>query len=174
MRCCSNEKTFERFLTFPSTATSSSKVTQVLDDCTLLVNNSRCQSCGQAAVKKGENKRLPALFTNINKYTEYVPFSADSLNIVGEKASCTVPEVVDNFAVERQLFVFFWDSSRRWIVINRHGNMRLRVTRWSAHYEAAQTLKYGENDVLGTTKYIFEDSEGNPKTNEMQNVNSKN
>jgi len=34
--------------------------------------------------------------------------------------------------------------------------------RWSAHCQAVKTLKYGENDVLGTPKYIFEDSERNP------------
>jgi hypothetical protein len=49
-----------------------------------------------------------------------------------------------------------------------HGNMR-----WSAHYQAVQTLKYGENGVLRTPKYIFEDSERNPNTNEKQNIYSK-
>jgi len=49
-----------------------------------------------------------------------------------------------------------------------HGNMR-----WSAHCQAVQTLKYGENDVLETPKYIFEDSKRNPNTNEKQNIYSK-
>jgi hypothetical protein len=49
-----------------------------------------------------------------------------------------------------------------------HGYMRL-----PAHCQAVQTLKYGENDVLGTPKYIFEESERNPNTNEKQNIYSK-
>jgi hypothetical protein len=44
--------------------------------------------------------------------------------------------------------------------------------KWSAHCQAVQILKYRENDVLGTPKYIFEDSERNPNTIEKQNIYS--
>ena len=58
------------------------KVTQGLYDCEFTF---RCQSCDQAAADKGDNKRLQALFKDINMYAEYVLWSADSLNLVGNK-----------------------------------------------------------------------------------------
>ena len=58
------------------------KVRQGLYDCDFTF---RCQSCDQAAVGKGDHKRLQALFKDINMYAEYVPWSADSLNLVGNK-----------------------------------------------------------------------------------------
>jgi len=45
-------------------------VTQGLYDCEFTC---RCESCDQAAVDKGDNKRLQALFKDINMYSEYVP-----------------------------------------------------------------------------------------------------
>jgi hypothetical protein len=39
----------------------------------------------EAAVGKGDHKRLQALFKDINMYAEYVPWSADSLNLAGNK-----------------------------------------------------------------------------------------
>ena len=45
--------------------------------------------------------------------------------------------------------------------------------RWSVHCQAVHTLKYGENDILGTPKYIFEDSERNSNTNEKKHIYSE-
>jgi ribosome-associated toxin RatA of RatAB toxin-antitoxin module len=68
-------------------------VKQVLDD--YLAAERHMQSYNNAAAMKRCDKRLQTLFQNINKYAEYVPWTAHSLNLVREKAASTVPEVVD-------------------------------------------------------------------------------
>jgi len=49
------------------------------------------QSYDQTAVMKGYDKMLQTIFKNINKYTEYVPCTAHSLNAAKEKAASTAP-----------------------------------------------------------------------------------
>jgi ribosome-associated toxin RatA of RatAB toxin-antitoxin module len=63
------------------------------------------QSYEHAAVMKGYDKRLQTLFKNVNKYAEYVPCTAHSLNLVREKAASTIPEVVDYVSILQQLYV---------------------------------------------------------------------
>ncbi|XP_072368175.1 zinc finger MYM-type protein 1-like [Scyliorhinus torazame] len=117
---------------------------------------------------KGSEKGLQALFKNINRYADYVPCAAHSLNLVGEKAVSTVPEVVDYFGILQELYVFFSGSPRRWEILNTHGNLHfslksLSVTRWSAHYEAVWAIKNGYMGILQTLKHIFENSEKKPE-----------
>ncbi|GCB73437.1 hypothetical protein scyTo_0002542 [Scyliorhinus torazame] len=117
---------------------------------------------------KSSEKGLQALFKNMNRYADYVPCAAHSLNLVGEKAVSTVPEVVDYFGILQELYVFFSGSPRRWGILNTQGNLHfslksLSVTRWSAHYEAVRAIKNGYMGILQTLKHIFEDSEEKPE-----------
>ena len=89
---------------------------------------------------KGSEKGLQAAFKNINRYANYVPCAAHFLNLVGEMAVSTVPEVVDYFGILQELYVFFSGSPWRWRILNTQGNpdfslKNLSVTRWSAHYK---------------------------------------
>jgi len=71
MRHCCDATPYERFLkNSSSTVTLPNKVTQGLYDSEFTC---RCESCDQAAVDKGDNKRLQALFKDINMYAKYVP-----------------------------------------------------------------------------------------------------
>jgi len=54
---------------------------------------------------KGYDKGLQTLFKNINKYAEFVPCTAHSLNQVREKVASTVPQVVDYVDILQQLYV---------------------------------------------------------------------
>ena len=85
------------------------KIQQVLGEHKLSLENINCQSYDNASNMKGSEKGLQTLFKNINKSTGYVPCAAHSLNLVGEKAVSTVPEVVDYFGILQELYVFFLD-----------------------------------------------------------------
>jgi hypothetical protein len=63
------------------------------------------QSYDYAAVMKGCVKGLQTLFKNINKYAEYVPCTAHSLNFVRKKAASTVSEVVEYVGILQQLYI---------------------------------------------------------------------
>jgi len=54
---------------------------------------------------KGYDKGLQTLFKNMNKYAEYVPCTAHSLNHVREKVASTVPQAVDYVDILQQLYV---------------------------------------------------------------------
>ncbi|GCB64800.1 hypothetical protein scyTo_0000329 [Scyliorhinus torazame] len=173
VRCCSNGKPCERFLSFlpienHSSTTLFNKIQQILGEHKLSLENIRGQSYDNASNMKGSEKGLQALFKNINRYADYVPCAAHSLNLVGEKAVSTVPDVVDYFGILQGLYVFFSGSPRRWGFLNTQGNLHfslksLSVTRWSAHYEAIRAIKNGYMGILQTLKHIFKDSEENPE-----------
>jgi len=63
------------------------------------------QPYDHAAVMKGYDKGLQTLFKNMNKYAEYVPCTAHSLNHVREKVASTVPQAVDYVDILQQLYV---------------------------------------------------------------------
>ncbi|GCB81770.1 hypothetical protein scyTo_0021884, partial [Scyliorhinus torazame] len=168
VRYCYNGKPCERFLTFLPIENHSfpnlfNKI-QVLSEHKLSLENIRGQSYDNTSNMKGSEKGLQALFKNINRYADYVPCAAHSLNLVGEKAVSTVPEVVDYFGILQELDVLFSGSPRRWGILNTQGNLHfslksLSVTRWSSHYEAVRAIKNGYMGILQTLKHIFEDSE---------------
>jgi len=118
----------------------------------------------------GLEKALQPLFNTINRYAGYVPCSGHSLNIVGQKAASTVPEVVDYLGILQELYVFFSRSQRRWRILSTQGNLdfslkSLSVTRWSAQYEAIRTIINGYRDtcILQALNPIFRDSEEKPE-----------
>ncbi|XP_072346501.1 uncharacterized protein [Scyliorhinus torazame] len=173
VRYCYNGKPCERFLTFlpienHSSTTLFNKIQQVLGEQKLSLESIRGQSYDNAPNMKRSEKGLQALLKNINRYADYVPCAAHSLNLVGEKAVSTLPEVVDYFGILQELYVFFSGSPRRWGILNTQGNLHfslksLSVTRWPAHYEAVRAIKNGYLGILQTLKHIFEDSEEKPE-----------
>ncbi|GCB66187.1 hypothetical protein scyTo_0000558 [Scyliorhinus torazame] len=170
---CYNGKPCERFLTFLPIENHSStilfnKIQQDLGEHKLSLENIHGQSYDNASKMKGSEKGLQALFKNINRYADYVPCAAHSLNRVGEKTVSTVPEVVDYFGILQELYVFCSGSPRRWGILNTQGNLHFSqksssVTRWSAHYEAVRAIKNGYMGILQTLKHIFEESEEKPE-----------
>ena len=80
-----------------------------------------------ASSMKGSEKRLQALYKNMNKYADYEPSVVHSLTLVGEKTFSPLPEVVDCFGILQELHIFFSGSPQRWY----------------AHYEAARAFKNG-------------------------------
>ncbi|XP_072366900.1 zinc finger MYM-type protein 1-like [Scyliorhinus torazame] len=162
-----------------SSTTLFNKIQQVLGEHKLSVENIRGQSYDNASNMKGLEKGLQALFKNINRYADYVPCAAHSLNLVGEKVVSTVLEVVDYFGILQELYVFFSGSPRRWGILNTQGNLHfslksLSVTRWPAHYEAVRAIKNGYMGILQTLKHIFKDSEEKPEYKRIaKNLNHK-
>ncbi|XP_013773529.1 uncharacterized protein LOC106458557 [Limulus polyphemus] len=125
IRYCYNGKPCERFLPIEnhSSTTLFNKIQQVLCEHKLSLENIRSQSYDNAFNMKGSEKELQAVFKNVNRYTDYVPGAAHSLNFVGEKAVSTVPEVVDYFGILQQLYVFFSGSPQRWGILKTQGNL---------------------------------------------------
>ena len=164
-----NGKPCAKFLTFlpienHSSTTLFNKIQQVLVEHKLSLENIHGQSYSNASNMKGLEKGLQALFKRINRYGEYVPCAAHSLNLVGEKAVSTLPEVIHYFGILQELYVFFSGSPQRWEILNTQSSLdfslkSLSVTRWSAHHEAVQAIKNGYTGILQTLKHIFEDSE---------------
>ena len=93
-----------------SSMTLFNTIQQVLGEHKLSLENIHGQSYNNASNMKGSEKGLQALFKNSNRYADYVPCAAHSLNLVGEKAVSTVPEVVDCFGILQELYVFFSGS----------------------------------------------------------------
>ena len=73
------------------------KIQQLLGEHKLSLQNICGQSYDNASNMKAQRKGCKLSFKIINKYANYVQCAAHFLNLVGEKAVSTVPEIVGLF-----------------------------------------------------------------------------
>lgn len=184
VRYCYQGLTYERFLTFIPIENHTSEylfqqISAFLNKCGLSLQNIRGQSYDNAANMSGRYNGVQARFKSINKFADFVPCSAHSLNLVGVEAVKLIPEVVDYFGIIQSLYVFFSASPHRWNLVSTIGKLQyalksLSATRWCAHYEAVRALKIGYDDILKTLKHInMDETEKTDCRNEAKNLYKK-
>ncbi|GFU74800.1 zinc finger MYM-type protein 1 [Trichonephila clavipes] len=129
----------------------------------LLLDNCRGQSFDNAANMSGRYNGVHALLIEKNKFADYVPCAAHSLNLVGSESVKVATEIVNFFGLVQQIYVFFSASTRRWELLNREIKLKctvkcLKQTRWSRHYDAVETLKDNYDNIMNILK-TFSDNE---------------
>lgn len=159
----------ERFLCFvPNAGHKSIKlfdaVVTVLVGFDIDIANCRGQSYDNAMNISGKYAGLQARINEISPNAVYSPCSAHSLNLVGEHAASCCKESNDFFLLLQNLYVFFSSSTYRWEILQRHLTQRenrtlkgLSQTRWSARYDACQSLNKDWNEVIEALTSIAED-----------------
>ena len=78
------------------------------------INDCRGQSYDNASNMSGQYSGLQARIKEVNKYAEYIPCAAHSLNLVGVKAAECVTQVVSYSGFMQKLYTFFSASTFRW------------------------------------------------------------
>ncbi|GFW77454.1 zinc finger MYM-type protein 1 [Trichonephila clavipes] len=127
----------------------------------LLLDNCRGQSSFDNAVNmSGRYNGVQALLKENNKFANYVPCAAHSLNRVGAESVTVATEIVNFFGLVQQIYVFFSASTHRWELLNREIKLKrtvkcLNQTRWPCHYDAVEALKDNIMNILKT----FSDNE---------------
>ncbi|CAG9822154.1 unnamed protein product [Phaedon cochleariae] len=167
VRYCFQGLPYERVLTFIPIERHTSEylfeqISSFLSQTGIPLENIRGQSYDNAANMSGTYNGVQARFKSINRFADYIPCSAHSLNLVGAEAVKLIPEVVDYFGILQLLYVFFSASPHRWNKVSTIAKLQyllksLSLTRWCAHYEAVRALKFGYDDILKTSKHIYLD-----------------
>ncbi|GFV35035.1 zinc finger MYM-type protein 1 [Trichonephila clavipes] len=111
----------------------------------------------------GRYNGVQALLKEKNKFANYVPCAAHSLNLVGAESVKVATEIVNFFGLVQQIYVFFSASTHKWELLNREIKLkctvkRLNQTRWSCHYDAVEALKDNYDNIINILK-TFSDNE---------------
>ncbi|CAH0546870.1 unnamed protein product [Brassicogethes aeneus] len=116
------------------------------------INDCRGQAYDTAANMSGPYTGLQARIKEINKYADYTPCAAHSLNLVGKHAAESCPMAVTYFATIQNVYNFFSASTHRWEILTKHyansesGRIvtvkSLSGTSWSAQDDAVHALEH--------------------------------
>nr|XP_047139089.1 uncharacterized protein LOC124815000 [Hydra vulgaris] len=148
-----DRQTYKRFSTFiPITNHTAQSLFNTikffLTNISLPIENIRGQSHDNRPNMSGKYSGLQARLKKINKYADFVPCAAHSLNLVGVEAVSIVTLIINYFGILQRLYVFFSASPHS-----------LSITKWSMHHDLVKALKNGYSDILKTLNYIYEESE---------------
>lgn len=126
------------------------------------IKDCRGQSYDNASNMSGKYCGLQARIKEINKYAEYIPCLAHSLNLVAKCAADCCTEALLFFDFVENLYTFFSASTYRWSRLTNALKdstskipilKRLSDTRWSARADATKALLCG----FITIKQVLED-----------------
>ena len=130
------------------------------------IKDCRGQSYDNASNMSGKYIGLQARIKKINKYAEYIPCLAHSLNLVAKCAADCCTEALLFFDFIENLYTFFSASTYRWSRLTNALKdttskipilKRLSDTRWSARADATKALLCG----FITIKQVLEDISNN-------------
>lgn len=130
------------------------------------IKDCRGQSYDNASNMSGKYRGLQARIKEINKYAEYIPCFAHSLNLVAKCAADCCIEASIFFDFVESLYTFFSASTYRWGLLTKAledtGSKlpilkRLSDTRWSARADATKALLCG----FTTIKQVLDDISNN-------------
>ena len=130
------------------------------------IKHCRGQSYDNASNMSGKYSGLQARIKEINKYAEYIPCFAHSLNLVAKCAAecCTEASIFFDFV--ESLYTFFSASTYRWGLLTKALKdtsskipilKKLSDTRWSARADATKALLCG----FTTIKQVLDDISNN-------------
>ncbi|XP_045464284.1 zinc finger MYM-type protein 1-like [Harmonia axyridis] len=122
--------------------------------------NCRGQSYDNAANMSGIYNGLQAKIKEISPLAYWIPCAAHSLNLVGEHAAGSCKASRDFFSLLQDIYVFFSISTARWGILMKHltgpSVKRLSTTRWSARYEACNSMNQNWKEVVAALSEIDE------------------
>lgn len=157
----------EVFLTFvPNTGHKSEElytaITNTLASLEINLDDCRGQSYDNAANMSGAYTGLQARIKNANKFAEFIPCSAHSVNLVGTSAASCCNESTNYFTFLQQIYNFFSASTMRWEKLKKNDVQitpkSLSSTRWSCRDDACKGLLKSWKDIHDTLKSISNDS----------------
>lgn len=168
----------ERFVGYISSVGHSGEcmeaaVLGVLQKLQIDIKNGRGQAYDNASNMSGRYKGLQARFKNINKYMDYVPCSAHSLNLVGVNTVENCQKASDLFSFLQQLYNFTASSTNRWKQVcgdltsadERQVYLKsLSGTRWSARAVSSKVVFENYNKIYQSLLKITENQEEKKST----------
>ncbi|KAL7293229.1 hypothetical protein TKK_0013369 [Trichogramma kaykai] len=168
LRYVSEEGPIERFLMFiPIEGHKAEYLTEVVTDFLstndIDINDCRGQSYDNASNMSGIYKGLQARLKQVNKYADYMPCAAHSLNLVGEKAAECVSETTAYFYFVQNIYTFSSASPHRWNKLTEALEPKQKVvkmlsnTRWSARFDAISALYASYENIFTALDYIHEE-----------------
>ncbi|GBP88981.1 52 kDa repressor of the inhibitor of the protein kinase [Eumeta japonica] len=128
------------------------------------IKDCRGQSYDNASNMSGKYTGLQARIKEINKYAEYIPCLAHSLNLVAKCATDCCTEALLFFDFIENLYTFFSASTYRWSRLtsalrDSTSNIpilkRLSDTRWSARADATKAFLCGFMTIKQVLEGIF-------------------
>uniref|UniRef100_A0ABD2WW43 DUF4371 domain-containing protein n=1 Tax=Trichogramma kaykai TaxID=54128 RepID=A0ABD2WW43_9HYME len=168
LRYVSEEGPIERFLMFiPIEGHKAEYLTEVVTDFLstndIDINDCRGQSYDNASNISNIYKGLQARLKQVNKYANYMPCAAHSLNLVGEKAAECVSEATAYFYFVQNIYTFFSASPHRWNKLTEALEPKQKVvkmlsnTRTSARFDAISALYASYENIFTALDYIREE-----------------
>lgn len=130
------------------------------------INDCRGQAYDNAANISGPYTGLQARIKEVNKYADYTPCAAHSLNLVGKHAAESCLMAVTYFSTIQNLYNFFSGSTHRWEILTKYCAKSKRmitikslsVTRWSAQDDAVHALEHHFPEVISALDGIENDT----------------
>ena len=129
----------------------------------------RGQTYDNATNMSGQYSGLQARIRQKCEFAPFVPCAGHSLNLVGTHAVECVTEATSFFQFVQKLYAFFVVSTHRWKILTDslgpHKVLkRLSETRWFAHADAVDALRYGYKGVERALDIIANDKDEQPDT----------
>ncbi|XP_041421538.1 zinc finger MYM-type protein 1-like [Xenopus laevis] len=144
-------------------------ILKTLEEHKIPIKDCRGQAYDNASNMSGKYKGVKTHIQKVNPLAEYVPCSAHSLNLVGQRAVSVCPTAADFFSLVQLLYDFFSGSTHRWELLLSHlkPNEKGRVltlkglgdTRWSSHANAVKALFQNYCNILQCLKKIESNEE---------------
>ena len=109
-------------------------------------------------------KGVQACIKEINSLAEFVPCSAHSLNLVGNKAADCCVAATSFFGIVQCLYNFLSSSTHCWDVFMQCNSSAyvvkpLSETRWSARHDAVRALKVNYCSIVKAMGVLMNDTE---------------
>ena len=104
---------------------------------------------------------VQAIIKARNSYAEYIPCFAHSLNLAGNEAENSNPQVSSFFDIIQKLYTFMSASTHRWSVVKLDSIPVLKSlseTRWSAIAGSAKALQLGYCEIKNALENIRDDA----------------
>lgn len=140
-------------------------VVDFLDEHNIDIRNCRGQSYDNTNNMAGKYSGLQARILAFVSLALFFPCAAHSLNLVGYAAVSKTPKAAQFFCFLEKLYLFFVKSTSRWDLLKSSLSTNMRVlkrssgTRWSAKFEAVNSLNGNIVHVKGILAKLIDDDE---------------
>lgn len=134
----------------------------MLSNMNISVENMRGQGYDNAANMKGKNVGVQKRILQINPRAFFIPCTAHFLNLVVNDAAMNSTIGVAFFNTVQKLYVFFFASTHRWAIFQKHlTSLTLKLlseTRWEARIDAIRPLRYYMKDICVALLEVADDN----------------
>lgn len=166
-------KIYEKFLSFTEITDKTGKgiAKAILDQLSrhnLEIRNVRGQGYDNGVNMKGKNIGVQKQILDQNPRAFFGPCACHSLNLVINDAASSSSEIAAFFAIVQELFVFFSESTNRWVILQKYARdskaivlKNLSTTRWSSRVSALKCLHRYLPQIYDALVEIYETGTNN-------------